>query len=209
VFKVKICGVITQKDALEAVQAGADALGFVFFKGSPRWIEPKLAREIVGILPSSTIKVGVFVNSPQDEVELIAKAVHLDLVQLHGDESPQYCSHLRWPVLKAVRVQSFKDLENLSEYPVQGFLFDSFDSAKFGGTGRSFAWKILSQAAVPKPYILSGGLSPANVEKAILVARPAGVDVSSGVERKPGQKDKEKMRKFVERALGALERIGH
>lgn len=186
---------------------GADALGFVFFKASPRWIKPTLAKKIAEELPTSTIKVGVFVNSPPDEVKLIAETVHLDLVQLHGDESSQYCSLIRWPVLKAVRVQSIKDLENLSDYPVQGFLFDSFDPEKFGGTGRSFAWEILSQAEIPKPYIISGGLSSSNVERAILAARPAGVDVSSGVERKPGQKDKEKMRKFVERAREALERI--
>lgn len=198
---IKICGITNVKDALEAISLGADALGFIFAP-SPRRLAPDRAQEIIGEILSRTssrpCKVGVFVNEEAEEVRRIAVSLGLDAVQLHGDESPEYCRGLPWPVIKTFSVKNSISLNEMEKYPLERILLDAYVPGQRGGGGRTFPWQAAVEIRRRKNFILSGGLHPGNVGAAIRLLKPLGVDVSSGVEKSPGIKDHEKMRQFVE-----------
>jgi len=194
VTRVKICGIRTASAALAAAEAGADAVGFVFYPRSPRFVTPERAAELGRLLPPFLVRVGVFVNPPVELVERVADRVGLDLVQLHGDEPPEVCARLRHRVVKAFRVQGPEVLRKIRAYPVPAVLLDAHVPGRYGGTGWCFDWSLARQ--VDRLVILSGGLTPENVAEAIRQARPYAVDVSSGVET-DGEKDPRKIAAFV------------
>jgi phosphoribosylanthranilate isomerase len=198
--KVKICGNTNLDDTMAAVQAGADAVGFVFYKKSPRAVEPKTAAEIISRLPPFVVPVGVFVNEELGTVRRILEDCNIPLAQLHGEESPQYCAELGRSVIKAIRLRDRGDLERMTSYQVAGFVLDAFVEGVPGGTGVTIDWDLASEAQVMGPIILAGGLTPDNVLEAVRQARPYGVDVSSGVEASPGRKEHAKVRAFIANA---------
>jgi len=195
---IKVCGITNLNDAHAAVAAGADALGFNFYKLSPRYIAPESAREIIDTLPGSILTVGVFVNEESPEaVKAIANRSGVKAVQLHGDESPDYCRALN-SVIKNFSVSTSFDIEQIRAYEVDAIMLDTKDNRLHGGTGRVFDWSIAQQVSriVPKLY-LAGGLSPENVAGAIEMVHPYAVDACSSLEDKPGIKNHERMRIFV------------
>ena len=197
--KIKVCGITNMTDALAAAELGVDMLGFVFYGKSKRYVEAKTVRGIVNELPGSILKVGVFVDEEKDKVLDMAADLSLDILQLHGNETPDYCASLKddYKVMKAFRVEDSASLRNVNDYLADYYLFDTYRKSSAGGTGRTFDWKLLKDFEVLKPFILSGGLDPDNVGKAIMEVVPYGVDVSSGVERSPGKKDIGLLKKFV------------
>jgi phosphoribosylanthranilate isomerase len=201
--KVKICGITNLEDALMAAEAGADALGFVFVPGSPRYIDPSAAEEIRRVLPPFLSVVGVFANARLEEVKRVAEACHLSAIQLHGEESPAYCSALGKRVIKAFRMKGAKDLEDMGQYRVEALLLDSYCPGQRGGTGKTFDWRLAQEAKRYGRLILSGGLTPENVAEAIRTVRPYAVDVSSGVEERAGKKEKGKVKRFLEKVARA------
>jgi phosphoribosylanthranilate isomerase len=205
VVRVKICGITTLDDAAAAVDYGADALGFVFFKGSPRYVTPEQALAIIRGLPSFVTTVGVFVDETLQDMQRIVAATCLDVVQLHGDEQPEACQMSR-RVVKAIRIKSIDSLEPLKNFRnrVSAFLLDAYTPDALGGTGLKFNWDIAVEAKQFGPIILAGGLNPDNVQQAVRHVRPYGIDVSSGVEREKGRKDHQKLKLFIERAKTAL-----
>ena len=198
--RVKICGITNLEDALYSFFSGASGLGFVFYKKSPRYILPLKAAKISRILPEKIKRVGVFVDEKVSTVKKIAKLCGLNMLQFHGQESPQYCKKFKgYKVIKAFRVSNPEDLKEIVKYKTFAYLFDSFSRTKLGGTGNKFNWKILAQAARIKPVVfVSGGLTAANVKKAINLLKPDWVDVSSSLELKPGKKDHRKIQKFIQ-----------
>ena len=196
--KVKICGITSLEDALTAVAAGADALGFVFHPASPRHISPEQAAGIIKELPPFIQTVGLFVNEARDTVNTTADQCGLDIIQLHGEESPGYCDSVRRRVIKAFRVKDISTLDSLVQYHVAGCLLDAWSPAAHGGTGQTFSWGIAAEA-VKRGHriVLAGGLTPDNVAEAVRRVNPYAVDVSSGVESSPGRKDAEKIWKFI------------
>lgn len=195
---IKICGITNLNDAHAAVTAGADILGFNFYKPSPRYVTPENAREIINTLPDSILTVGVFVNEGSPEaVRSIADQAGVKAVQLHGDESPDYCRVLN-SVIKSFAVSSDFDTKQLEPYEVDAIMLDTKDNRLRGGTGRVFDWSIAQQVSqlFPKLY-LAGGLSPENVTEAIEMVQPYAVDACSSLEDKPGIKNHERMRVFV------------
>lgn len=203
--RVKICGIRDWEEARMVLDAGVDTLGFVFTR-SPREIKPEAAREIINRLPPFTTTVGVFVNEPRYSLMEIASFCHLDVLQLHGDEPPEYCHGLSQRLLKAVRVRDANSLEGLEAYwEVQGFLLDACVPGKAGGTGTTFNWELVRTGTIAdKPIILAGGLTPENVATAIRLVRPYAVDVSSGVEA-GGRKDPARIAAFLEAVKKAEE----
>jgi len=196
--RIKICGITNIEDALLVSKLGADALGFVF-ADSPRKIDVETVEEINSALPPLISRVGVFVNEKAETVKAIASRCRLDILQFHGSESPAYCANFFQRVVKAFRVKDFCDLNTLNEYDVDAFLLDAFVEGKLGGTGKGFNWEIAKKAKdFGKPIILSGGLNPKNVVEAVNFVQPYAVDVSSGVEERPGKKDPGKIRSFIE-----------
>ena len=200
--KVKICGITRLEDALQAVQAGADALGFVFHNNSPRYLPPEKAAAIIRELPPFVQAVGLFVNSEVDFVNDISDLCRLDLVQLHGDETPQYCDLVRRRVIKAFRVKDINSLDSVKNYRVAGILLDAYSPRAYGGTGFSFNWDVVGNVAGCGPIILAGGLNPENAREAVERVRPYALDVSSGVEASPGIKDPEKVAAFIRVSKG-------
>ena len=200
--RIKICGITNEEDGLAAAKFGADALGFVFAP-SPRRISVERAREIIKVLPPLVQTVGVFVNEDPEKVLSTAAACGLDILQFHGDESATYCSNFDRRVIKAVRLQSRDDLDNLPKYVnvVDALLLDTYVADKLGGTGITFDWKLAVEARGYGRIILAGGLNPENVAAAISMVKPYAVDASSGLERSPGVKDHEKMAKFMREAI--------
>jgi phosphoribosylanthranilate isomerase len=196
---VKICGVTTLDDALACVDAGADALGFNFWPGSKRFIDPDAARVIVDRLPPFVTAVGVFVNQPPTEVLFTAARANVGTVQLHGDEPWEDVNGYAIPAIKALRLAGPESLIDMHRYRVRAILLDA-PSAGFGGSGATCDWRLARAAAESAPVILAGGLTPDNVAEAIAAVRPYGVDVASGVEASPGIKDPEKVRRFIENA---------
>ncbi|MST95015.1 MAG: phosphoribosylanthranilate isomerase [Pedosphaera sp.] len=196
---VKICGITNLADAQAAVDAGADALGFMFYEPSARNIAPAAAREIIAQLPPRVAKVGVFVNAPAEVIHRMAAECGLDTVQLHGEETPEFCAQFAsLKVWKAVRVRDEGSLRALPAYETDAWLLDSYVAGHAGGTGEKFNWELAVAAkALGRPIILAGGLTPANIAAAVQQVRPFGVDVSSGVEAAPGRKDAAKMRAFI------------
>ena len=200
--KVKICGITNYKDAEAACRYGADALGFVFAK-SRRGITPKKAKDIIMRLPPYVVTVGVFGDEKKGKVLKIARDCRLDLLQLHGDESPDYCKGLNkyYKIIKAVRVGGKAGLKGLGRYPADALLLDSCVKGKSGGTGVRFDWALAVKAKkLGKPVILAGGLDAGNVEAAINKVRPYAVDASSRLEAAPGRKDHGLVKKFIEKA---------
>ena len=195
--KVKICGMTNLKDVKVAVDGGVDAVGFIFYKKSPRSVTMQAVREIVLELPPFVDSVGVFVNETAEQINKIADHCKLDRVQLHGDESPAFCKKIRRRVIKAIRVKDIQSLKKLSDYPVSSFLLDTFSEDQYGGTGKVFDWNLAYPAKKYGPIILAGGLTPINVRQAIQRIKPYGVDVCSGVESQPGIKDHNKMKAFL------------
>lgn len=193
--RVKICGISDVGSALVAADAGADAIGLVFAP-SRRRVTVEQAREIASVLPPFVTKVGLFVDEDRERIEEIVGACGLDAVQLHGREPPEFCAALRVPVLKAIRVKDATSLQAMSTYRVAAFLLDSYHPETAGGTGRSFDWTLAAQVSRSARVILSGGLTPENVQEALDQVRPFAVDVSSGVER-DGRKDHAKIREFI------------
>jgi len=200
--KVKICGITNRDDAQAAVAAGADALGFVMYKKSPRWVEPDVVRAIIAELPPFVLPIGVFVN---EEVETVRRRVDecgFALAQLHGDENASYCQQLGRPVLKALRLKDRGSFLRLAEFQgragVRGFLLDAFSDQAYGGTGQTVDWTLAAEVAGTVPILLAGGLTPSNVADAVRLVRPYGVDVSSGVELSPGKKNRGKVQAFID-----------
>lgn len=198
--KVKVCGMTSLKDALVAVEGGADAVGFIFYKKSPRSVTMKTVREIVLELPPFVDTVGVFVDETAEQVNKIADYCNLDIIQLHGDESPTYCKKIRRKVIKAFRIKDMQSVKKLSSFQVSGFLLDTFSENLHGGTGKVFDWNLALPAKKFGPVIMAGGLTPNNVQQAVRQIRPYGVDVCSGVESEPGIKDHKKVRAFLNNA---------
>ena len=195
--KVKICGMTNLKDVKVAVDGGVDAVGFIFYKKSPRSVTMQAVREIVLELPPFVDSVGVFVDETAEQINKIADRCNLDRVQLHGDESPAFCKKIRRRVIKVIRVKDIQSLKKLSDYPVSSFLLDTFSEDQYGGTGKVFDWNLAYSAKKYGPIILAGGLTPINVRQAIQRIQPYGVDVCSGVESQPGIKDHKKMQAFL------------
>ncbi len=201
---VKICGITRLDDAEAAVEAGAGALGFVFWPASSRFIDPYRARTIVSRLPPFVTAVGVFVNQPVEYVSGVASLVRLGAVQLHGEETVAYAARVPAAIIKAIAVGG-EGTDNAADlWPVQTMLLlDGYDPVKRGGTGRTIDWPVAAQVAARRRVILAGGLTPENVGEAIASVRPFGVDVSSGVERAPGLKDRRRMRDLFD-AIAAV-----
>ena len=201
-IKVKICGITNAEDAAAAVAAGADALGFNFYRQSPRYVEPALAKQIVASLPPFVMPVGVFVNEELTAVRSIMDACGLAMAQLHGDESATYCQELSRPVIKALHLRDRRSFLAVAEFQgragVRGFIVDTFSETAYGGTGQLTDWMLASEVAKTATILLAGGLKPTNVAEAIRAVRPYGVDVTSGVESVPGKKDHGKIRAFLE-----------
>ncbi|MBF0294692.1 MAG: phosphoribosylanthranilate isomerase [Magnetococcales bacterium] len=204
--RVKICGITSIEDAMAAVAAGADALGFVFHARSKRYIPPRRAMKIVGRLPPFITSIGLFVNASREEIGKVVAECCLDAIQLHGDEAPGECRGLPGRVIKAIRVAGPEDLLGVDRYPVSAILLDAKCESHYGGTGRTFDWNLLEGLQCPLPLILAGGLDPDNVAMAVRQVRPYAVDVSSGVESAPGIKDHERMALFVRRVRQAFSR---
>ena len=201
-IKVKVCGITNAEDAFAAVHAGADALGFIFHKKSPRYVEPSVAAGIIADLPPLITPVGVFVNEGVASVRSIMDTCRIAIAQLHGDEDASYCRELARPVMKALRLKDRGSLLALAEYQgragIRGFVVDTFSENVYGGTGQVTDWDLAAEIAKSTPILLAGGLTPENVSEAIRMVRPYGVDVSSGVESAPGKKDHAKVLAFLE-----------
>lgn len=201
--KVKICGLTNLEDARFAAGALVDYLGFIFYDKSPRYIEPGEAGAIINWIEGPE-KIGVFVNQPLDDVNRIAKETGLDLIQLHGDESVEYCSLVEKPVIKVIHITEGVVLEDLRtkvhsySEAADFLLFDSKIGDQWGGTGTTFDWSILSKITGDVPFFLSGGLNPSNITEAISATHPFAVDVNSGIEEKPGLKDFDKVDALME-----------
>ncbi|MCL6447194.1 MAG: phosphoribosylanthranilate isomerase [Armatimonadetes bacterium] len=197
---VKICGIRDLETALFAARAGADALGFVFAPGR-RQVAPVQAKAIIRALPPGIVKIGVFVDAPLHEVQEIARFCGLDAVQLHGSESPRYCRLAGLPVIKAFRVGAGDLTGAVGSYDAAAILLDTYVPGRAGGTGKSFDWRLAGKLKLNYAgrIILAGGLNAQNVQEAIRIARPDGVDVSSGVETN-GRKDREKIKEFIKKA---------
>ena len=198
---VKICGITNEADALAATEAGADALGLMFYEPSPRNVSLKAAAEIARKLPPFVIKVGVFVNSPEDVVLRAIGECGLNIVQFHGDETPDYCQLFPVMTIKAFRIRDADSLKSLPDYQTDAWLLDAHVADKLGGTGAKFNWDLAIEAQkLGRPIFLAGGLTPENVGEAVRKVRPYAVDVSSGVEASSGKKDHEKVRMFIQAA---------
>lgn len=198
-MKVKVCGITSYRDASMALSLGADALGFNFFPRSPRYIAPAAARRIVDRLPPFVTKVAVYVNaSDLYELEKDALNAGVDVLQLHGDETPEYCREFsHWRLIKTLRIGEGFLPEDLEKYPVSAFLLDTRNPRLYGGTGKTFDWKLAGTIRTKRPLILAGGLCAENVADAIRTVRPYAVDVCSGVESAPGKKERRKLVAFM------------
>jgi phosphoribosylanthranilate isomerase len=206
-FLVKICGITTPEDAALASQEGAGAIGINFWRGSKRFVDDARAREIIAAIPSGVLKVGVFVNPHPLTVSETLRELALDVVQFHGDENPQAWSELSGnQIIRAIRVFDQTSLTQSTGWNPRYFLYDSF-SEGYGGAGQQAPWRTIA-AGARRPFLLAGGLGPQNVVAAIEAVRPDGVDVASGVESRPGIKDRDKLAAFIANAREAGARLG-
>ncbi len=199
--RVKICGITNAADALAAIDAGANLLGFNFYANSPRHISAAEAAEIRSQLPKKVKAVGIFVNAAPAEAAALCKSLKLHAAQLHGDETPEDVAELAasLPVFKAFRVEPDFPLATLDEYPeAYAFLFDAAHTGQYGGTGHTTDWDVARRATVGRRIILAGGLKVENVAAAVRIVRPYGIDVASGVESEPGKKDHGRLREFIQ-----------
>ena len=198
--RVKICGITQEEDGKKAAALGAWAVGFIFYKKSPRYIGPFRAKKIIAALPLFVTPVGVFVDQKEGAIRDIAQFCSLNTLQFHGSESPEFCRRFRskgYKVIKAFRVNEQFDPGVMKDYQVDGFLFDTYEKDQHGGTGKPFDWQLIKGVrSLGKPVILSGGLHTQNVKAAVEAVGPYAVDVSSGVEEAPGKKSERLMREF-------------
>ncbi len=196
--RIKICGITRVEDALAAVELGADAIGLVFYPPSPRAVSVAQAREILATLPPFVTSVGLFVNNERAAMESLLAQLPIDLLQFHGDESPQQCRGFGRPYIKALRMRPGQavgaEMDRFTD--AQGFLLDTYQEGVPGGTGQVFDWSLVPKD-YPKPLVLAGGLTPENVAQAVSQVRPYAVDVSGGVEAGKGIKDKSKIAAFI------------
>jgi len=210
--RIKICGLTSLSDAIEAVHLGADALGFIFAQESPRRLDPEAACAITCHLPPLVTRVGVFKDQEPAWIREVVRSCSLHIVQLHGSESPRYCQTLGIDYFKAFRIKDERSLAAMQDYTdsLQGraFLLDAFVHGRAGGTGETFDWNLARTASTFGPIILSGGLHPGNVSQAIVQVRPFAVDTCSGVEEEPGKKDVERLRAFFDQVNQADSVIG-
>src|SRR4030042_2254125 len=198
-IRVKICGITNIGDAYWAVESGADALGFIFYPKSQRVITPERAKEILQKIPSSIGRVGVFVNQEIHAVKEIVSFCGLRLIQLHGDESLQYCARFpRSILIKAVSLCAEEEVQRLENYPVKAILVDAHEPGRYGGTGKNSDWALALKVKKNHPLILAGGLNKENIKRAIETVRPCALDINSGVETSPGKKDPYKIREIME-----------
>ena len=192
--RVKICGITRAVDARRACDLGASAIGFVFWSRSPRYVDPGAARKIIETLPADVAAVGVFVDPTESEVRQVADEARLGVIQLHGEESPEFCRRLSYRVLKAMGVSAETAVKDVLAWPADvTVLLDAHDPERKGGTGRTIDWTLAARVAATRRIFLSGGLTADNVGEAIRVVRPYGIDVSSGVEHEPGVKDENRL----------------
>ncbi len=200
--KIKICGITNQIDALHAVNAGADALGFIFYNKSPRYVSPNVVKSIVADLPPFVLPIGVFVNEEAKVVRDIVDECGLVLAQIHGDETADFCETLRRPVIRGIRLRDRNTFLAMAEYKgrarIRGFVLDAFSQDSYGGTGKTADWELAKEAARSFSFFLAGGLTPDNAQEAIRKVYPYGVDVNSGVESSPGKKDPAKVQAFIQ-----------
>jgi len=196
--EIKICGITNIEDALHAAACGADALGFIFYRRSPRYIAPAAAAGIIARLPGTICKVGLFVNEAAGTVKQTAAVCGLDLIQLHGDETVDYCRGFRPDVLlKALPLETEEDIQGAVLYPVRAILVDARTAGLYGGTGELASWELAARLGKDKPLILAGGLNSENIAAAMRTARPQAVDINSGVEAAPGKKDAGKVKEII------------
>jgi phosphoribosylanthranilate isomerase len=201
--RVKICGITNLEDAHHASTCGADALGFVFYPGSPRFVDPDLAKRIIVDLPPLVTTVGLFVNETPTRIREMVEFCGLNTVQLHGDEEPDQCNYPPCRVIKALRLKEQMENSVFASYQVSALLLDTYVPDRFGGTGQRCDWEQAANIAAQYRVILAGGLNPENVAEAVRKVHPYGVDVSSGVEEKPGKKDLDKVARFIRMAKEA------
>lgn len=195
-MRIKICGITSLDQGSAIAQLGANALGFICVKKSPRYLSPDNIATITPHLPPQVSRIGVFANTEAAEIISIVQQTHLTAVQLHGEETEDYCNQLRsqlpnLELIKAIRVKSADSLQHLENYApfVDTFLLDAYDPKQLGGTGKAFNWEYLQNFNPPRPWFLAGGLTPDNIQEALAIATPNGIDLSSGVETSPGNKD--------------------
>lgn len=196
--RIKICGITHLTDALTAVDAGADALGFVFVPDTPRFVKSDQVAAIIAELPPFITTVGIFASRNAEIIKTTLDQCRLDAVQIHADVTPEFCRNLDKKVIKVVRVKDESSLSILSNYDVNAFLLDTYVEGKMGGTGKVFDWNLALQAKNYGRIIVAGGLNPDNVAQAVRHVKPYGVDVGSGVESGPGHKAPDKIRKFID-----------
>jgi phosphoribosylanthranilate isomerase len=199
---VKVCGITRLEDAVTAIACGAQAVGFIFHEPSPRYIAPESVQAIIAELPPFVVTVGVFVRQSAEAINRIADLVRLDRVQLHGGEPAEMLQQVARPAYRAFRLHEEADLAAVEAAPEETVMLDTFDPDQFGGTGRAFNWEWARRIGERKRVILAGGLSPENAARALQAARPAALDVSSGVEAAPGSKDAAKIAAFFEAVKG-------
>jgi phosphoribosylanthranilate isomerase len=196
-IKIKICGITNLEDAMAAAEDGADALGFIFYKKSPRYVEPSKAAEIVRQLPPFITPVAVFVNEREEKIRDIQFTTGIKVLQFHGDERPEFCDRFATRVIKAFQVKDKESIKHMAHYHVGAFLLDSYKDGVRGGTGTIFDWHLAVVAKTFGRVVLAGGLTPENVAEAVKLVQPYGVDVAGGVEREKGLKDHAKLKKFI------------
>lgn len=195
--QIKICGITHREDALCAAECGATALGFIFYPASPRYIKPENAKTIINTLPDKVVTVGVFVNEKPEEVKRIMEYCPLDMIQLHGDESLEYCRHFPASlVIKAVELKNESDINRAGSYDVAAILIDHRHAGLYGGTGKTSNWELAVRVKEKNPLILSGGLNEKNIAEALQTVSPAALDINSSVETSPGKKDHAKLKKI-------------
>lgn len=196
--KIKICGITRIEDALAAAEYGADAIGFVFYRKSPRYVEPEIVAGIINELPPFITPVGLFVNESEGKVWDTLNVTGINVAQFHGEESPEYVSSFDMRTIKAIHVKNEESLDLALEYKNSSILLDAWSPDAFGGTGKKFEWNMLRKISLKNKFILAGGLTPENVAYAANLIKPYAVDVSSGVEISKGIKDHEKIKAFID-----------
>ncbi|MDX1386778.1 MAG: phosphoribosylanthranilate isomerase [bacterium] len=200
-LKVKICGLTNAHDALDAIELGADYLGFNFYPDSPRYLTPEKAKNLFEEIPTNIPKVGVFVNADLQKVIDLAVDLELDFLQFHGDEKPEELNPLGRPWWKAFRLKNEADVLEIPKYDCEWILVDAYSEKAYGGTGITAHWDLVHKAKdYGKKIFLAGGLTPENIQMAVATVQPFGVDVASGLEEKPGVKDRQKMEEFIKKA---------
>lgn len=202
--RVKICGITNRDDARVAAEAGADMIGLIFYPPSPRYVTSEQARTIIESLSPTFPVVGVFVNETLETMVRVARESGVQMVQLHGEESPEMCRELPWRVVKTFRFTAHMRPEMMADYAVEAFLIEGFHANFYGGVGSRADWQQVATLHAYGRIILAGGLTPDNVEEAVRVVQPYAVDVGSGVEAVPGKKDWQKVRTFISRAKHVL-----